>query len=69
MIIDIRKERDRLTKRISRMQHKADNDEVDEIDALEDLSNWKGWRDALSWVLAMNRKEQNKRRADPASLS
>jgi len=51
-INDIRKERDRLTKRISRLNIKANNDEVNECDALEDLSNWRGWRDALTWALS-----------------
>ncbi len=58
-IDDIRKERDRLTKRISRLQKQIDNDAVDEIDSLEDISNWRGWRDALTWVLRKLKKERD----------
>lgn len=57
-IEDIIKERNRLTKQMSRLQKKMNNDEVDEIDSLEDMSNWRGWRDALTWALSKFRGEK-----------
>lgn len=50
-IENIRKERNRLSKKIYNMRKRMEAETVDEIDSLEDVSNWTGWRDALNWVL------------------
>jgi hypothetical protein len=51
-VIEVRKEIQRLNRKLARLAKKQDSDEMTGDD-WDDESNWSGWRDALKWALKM----------------